>query len=75
MLHFLFFRTIHPLTPNNSIDSEIPHINFETPMTAIPSSDSEEELAEERGERDKPSLVPCGDETHTINPGTEEIKR
>ncbi|KAJ9159762.1 hypothetical protein P3X46_025241, partial [Hevea brasiliensis] len=26
-------------------------------------------------ERDEPSLVLCGDETHTVNLGTEEIKR
>ncbi len=75
ILHFHFSRTINQFAPNNSIDSEIPYVNFETPITAIGLSDSKEELIEEWGERDEPSLLPCGDKTHTINLGTEEIKR
>ncbi|XP_058009454.1 uncharacterized protein LOC131183202 [Hevea brasiliensis] len=71
----LFFETTDQSRNNNSIDSEIPYVNFKSPMVATDTSDSEEESMKEQMDVNEPTLVPYGDEMSTLNLGIEENKK
>ncbi|XP_058008208.1 uncharacterized protein LOC131182875 [Hevea brasiliensis] len=67
---------------NNSINMDIPQINFDKPLIANEdnSVDGEEECKPLREivkqlEIDEPSLIPCGEGMNTLNLGTEEDKK